>query len=106
MGSEQDLKSLPLNLLEGWLFSRRQEIQELGLDASITWGPTDRIPAAAWLDFRNDTISSRLTVWAGGNAEFVIGDLGSKEVLIEEHRDIMTELGLDDVLRSIEPWLK
>jgi uncharacterized protein (DUF1684 family) len=99
------MKAPPLHLLESWLTRLEPEFDAIGMSVSITWGPPNRLPAAAWIDFESGKITSRLTIWSGGNAELVIGDMERKEVLLEEHRELMTEVGLDDAFESIKSWL-
>jgi hypothetical protein len=106
MDGEQIMSRNPLQLLEPWLGRHRRELDSLGMRAEITWGPVDRNPAAAWLDFNSNEISSRLIVWSNGSAELVIGNATNKEVLLEEHREISTEIGLDNVLETIEAITK
>jgi hypothetical protein len=95
----------PLDILENWFEHRKPALESVGISASITWGPRDRNPASAWVDFESATRSARLIVWSNGGAELVIGDLPQKEVLLEEHRDVWTEVGLNDAAETVTSWL-
>jgi hypothetical protein len=91
--------------LAQWLDRRTPTLEGLGLKVRLTWGPCHRDPAAAWLDIESATRSARLMLWSNGEADLVIGDFVKKEVLLEEHREIATEVGLEDAEATITTWL-
>lgn len=88
-----------------WLERHAPGLEALGLKTELSWGPVDRDPAAAWIDFESSERSARLMLWSNGEADLMIGDLVKKEVLLEEHREISTEVGLDDAEATIRAWL-
>jgi hypothetical protein len=45
-------------------------------------------------------------IWSNGDADLMIGDLAKRQVLLEEHREISTELGLDDAGETVKAWLQ
>lgn len=94
-----------LELLDRWLQHRRPVFEAMGLKVSVTWGPTDRNPASAWLDLESTERSARLILWSNGEADLMIGDFVKGEVLLEEHREISSQIGLDDAEETIKAWL-
>ena len=92
-------------MLDQWLRLHRPALEALDLKASITLGPSDRDKTAALLDIESSKGSSRLRLWSSGEAELVIFDFMTKEVVLEEHREISTHLGLDEVLENVKVWL-
>lgn len=84
-----------------WLESCQEELLALGLKSSITLGPSDRIPASAWIDFQGGRGSARLTIWDDGQADFMAGDLQTEEILLDEHREISGIVGLEDVRATV-----
>jgi hypothetical protein len=81
------------------------EFEVVNINVSIEWGPSDRNPASAWLDFESSEKSARLMLWSNGEADLMIGDLTKQQILLEEHREISTELGLDDAGETVKAWL-
>ena len=94
-----------LGVLERWLNRRQPELEALGLTVAITWGPSDRNPASAWLDLSSTEKSARLIVWSDGHAELTVGDYVKGEVLVDEHREISSEVGLDDAEATALAWM-
>ncbi len=94
-----------LELLDSWLQKRRPTLEGKGLQVSITWGPSDRDPAGAWVDFESTKRSARLTVWANGLADLSVGDYVTNEILVDEHREITSEIGLEEVESTVLAWL-
>jgi hypothetical protein len=94
-----------LEVMDHWFRQRLPVLEGLGLKVSITWGPCDRSPASAWLDFESAERSARLILWSDGQAELSIGDVVRGEILLDEHREISGEVGLDDAETSVLAWL-
>jgi hypothetical protein len=94
-----------LEILEVWLSEHEPTIERLGLSMTVTWGPRDRSPASAWVDFEAGGRSARLVLWSNGLADLSVGDDITKEILLDEHREITSELGLDEVERAVLAWL-
>ena len=95
-----------LDMLESWAQTRRQSLAAKGIRVSTSRGPADRAPAAAWADFESSTKAARLTVWADGQADLAVLDFQEGRELVNEHREITTTVGLDDVELSILAWLE
>jgi hypothetical protein len=90
-----------LDLLASWLEMRQSALTEVGIRVTLTHGPEDRDPPAAWVDFETDSRSARLILWDNGLADLTVGDFVEGEVLLEEHREITSALGLDDVEATV-----
>ncbi len=90
-----------LDVLSSWFHRRQPTYGALGISASITLGSEDRVPRSAWLDFETEERSARLIVWSNGQAELTVGDLVGRTILLDEHREIETEVGLNDAERTI-----
>jgi hypothetical protein len=95
-----------LEMLDGWFQRRATPLRAAGVAVSLTWGPSDRNPACAWVDFETSTHSARLILWSDGSADLAVGDLVKGEVLLDEHREIWTEVGLDDVEATLRAWFE
>jgi uncharacterized protein (DUF1684 family) len=95
-----------LDMMERWVEARRQPLAAKGITVSTARGPADRTPAAAWADFESPTRAVRLTVWADGQADLAVLDFKKGRELLDEHREITTTVGLDNVELSILAWLE
>jgi hypothetical protein len=93
-----------LGVLDDWVRDRVGEWAAEGWKVDLTRGPADRTPAAAWVDFKSTSRSARLILWSSGAADLVVGDAMKGEVLLEEHREITGEVGLEDVEETIRAW--
>jgi len=85
-----------LETLDQWVTARRQPLAAKGIKVSVTRGPADRTPAAAWVDFESATRAARLTVWADGQADLAVLDFEQGQEILEEHREITGVVGLDE----------
>ena len=94
-----------LTLLASWLDRRQPAFEALGITVVTTWGPQDRAPASAWVDFGTSEKPARLIIWDTGLADLTVGDFVKGEVLLEEHREITSAVGLDDVEATVRTWL-
>lgn len=58
---------------------------------------------------RLDAVSKRglaqLMLWETGELDLVIGDAYSGEILLDEHREVFSEIGIQDALATIEGYL-
>jgi len=95
----------PLDHLDEWIQGQTPGFEALGIKVAVTRGPADRDPASAWVDFESSERSARLMLWSNGDADLMIGDFVKKEVLLEEHREISTELGLENAWATVRAWL-
>jgi hypothetical protein len=105
MAGEQAVSEDVLEILRGWLDRRQDALASLGVAVSTTWGPSDRDPASAWVDFATSDKSARLIVWSNGLADLTVGDFVKGEVLLEEHREILSDVGFDDAEATVRAWL-
>jgi len=94
-----------LELLTAWLARREAALTSVGITISITRGARDRNPASVWVDFATSNRSARLVLWDNGLADLTVGDFVRGEVLLDEHREITTDVGLDDVEATVVSWL-
>lgn len=97
----------PLRILEQWFEERRPVLELLGVDATFTPGSPERDKRAAWVDFSSPLGASRLILWESGEADLGIGIYtpGGFEEVLEEHREITSTVGLDDVEMTVKAWL-
>ena len=91
-------------MLESWANRRQPALEAAGIRVRVTRGPVDRTPAAMWVDFESKRMSARLILWSDGQAELTIGDLAQRDVVLDEHREISSDIGLDDVEATITAW--
>jgi hypothetical protein len=94
-----------LDLLRDWIARRSPVLKSSGIKLTVTYGPVDHNPAAAWVDFESASGIAQLIVWTNSEADLVIGDLRTGKVLLNEHREITADLGLDDVERTVRAYL-
>lgn len=94
-----------LEILDRWVERHAANLEARGVSVSVTRGPKERIPSSAWLDFESSERSARLMLWSNGDADLTIGDLPLRQVLLEEHREITTELGLNNAEATVISWL-
>jgi uncharacterized protein (DUF1684 family) len=90
-----------LETLERWVEAHRPHLAAKGIAVSMTLGPTDRIPRAAWVDFESATKAARLIVWADCQADLAVLDRENGQDLLYEHREITDSADLDDAELSI-----
>jgi hypothetical protein len=90
-----------LDLITPWLEGRQADFGTKGINVELTWGPSDSSPAAAWLDFETSSRSARLIMCLNGLADLTVGCFTTGEVLLDDHREISSHLGLDDVAETI-----
>lgn len=95
-----------LETLDKWVTARRQHLAAKGVTVSLTRGPADRTPQAAWVDFESATRAARLTVWADGQADLAVLDCEKGQELLDEHREITDVVGLDDAELSVLAWFQ
>jgi hypothetical protein len=91
--------------LDQWVRAHRQHLAAKGITVSMTLGPVDRTPPAAWVDFESATRVARLILWADGQADLAVLDCAKGQELLDEHREITGIMGLDDAELSILAWL-
>jgi hypothetical protein len=94
-----------LETLDRWVTARHEPLTARGIKVSITFGPADRTPQAAWVDFESTTRAARLILWADGQADLGVLDFEKGQDLLDEHREITDTMGLDDVELTILSWL-
>jgi hypothetical protein len=101
MDCEQAVTRDVLEILAVWLSEHEPAFERRGLTVKVTWGPRDRTPASALVDFESTRRSARLVLWSNGLADLSVGDDITKEILLDEHREITSEVGLDDVEATV-----
>ena len=56
---------------------------------------------AARLDVETDARLVHVTIWESGEVDLVVGDLLSGEALLNEHREITSQLGVRELLADV-----
>lgn len=59
----------------------------------------------ARLDAASSTGLAQLLLWETGELDLVIADVASGDVLVNEHREVTSEIGIADALGTIETYL-
>jgi len=91
--------------LREWFDDRREKFADLGLQTTFAESPPDRAKRSASLMISSPFRVVQLVVWDTGEAELMLGDVGSGE-LLEEHREITSHLGLQDATQTLLTWLE
>lgn len=88
--------------LRNWFFIHQAEMRASGLECRLGESPDDgRDKSALWIDIDSATRVGQLILWSSGEAELAVASIGSSEPVINEHREITSQLGLDDALGSL-----
>jgi hypothetical protein len=73
------------------------------LELSVPETPSPK--PAARLDASSSRGLAQLILWITGEADLVIADLATGDVVVNEHREITSDLGIQDILDTIESHL-
>jgi hypothetical protein len=93
-----------LDALQSWVDEQEAGLASNDIRISLTRGASGRDKESAWVDIDSPSRLVRLTVWDTGEAVLTVGDLATGGVVAEEQREITSELGLEDALRSALAW--
>lgn len=63
-------------------------------------------PGAVRLDAESECRVIQLTLWESGEVDFVIGDLDTGDVLVTEHREVTSALGVRGLLQDVKDALE
>lgn len=91
--------------LRAWVEGRSAGFADRGLQAEFTESPLDRAKRSASVMIASPSRISQLVVWNTGEAELTLGDVGS-DTVVEEHREITSQIGLQDATQTLLEWLK
>jgi hypothetical protein len=91
--------------LRAWFDGHKAELADSGFQAEYAESPPDRVKRSASVTIASPRRIGQLVVWDGGEAELTLGDSGSNEV-VEEHREIISTLGLRDATQALLTWLE
>ena len=68
--------------------------------------PEDRNERRALrIDAESDRALAQIILWESGELDLVIGDACSGDVLVDEHREVSSAIGIEDALAAIERYL-
>lgn len=90
--------------LQSWFAKHQEELTSHGYTAELTVSPEDRPKRAVAMTIATALRIGQLTVWDTGEAALNLGDAVSGEVR-EEHREITSEVGLDDATNTLVAWV-
>lgn len=94
-----------LDMLVAVCRTEERRLASRGLTLAITL-PSDNGPRrAAKLDAESERGLAQLMLWETGELDLVIGDGHSGGVLLDEHREVFSEVGIRDALSTIESYL-
>jgi len=98
-----------MNIIEElrlWFNEEESSLIAINLNPALEYSPADRDPRAAWLDLDSAHRVGRLILWETGAAELSVGDVTTGEVVVEEHREITSTVGLKDAVESLIAWVR
>jgi hypothetical protein len=61
--------------------------------------------AGAWLEATSARGLAQVVLWESGELDLTISDSKTGDVVLNEHRQVSTRLGVDDALRTIRDYL-
>lgn len=91
--------------LRRWFDDRTAGLAELGFQTEFAESPPDRVKRSVSVMIISASKIGQLVVWDSGEAELLLGDVGSGEV-INEHREITSHIGLQDATQTLLAWLE
>ena len=91
--------------LRTWFEDRRAALADLGLNADFKDSPSDRAKRSAALTIASSRRVGQLVIWDTGEAELSLADAASNDV-VEEHREITSQIGIRDATETLLAWLK
>lgn len=94
-----------IKLLVEAVESAQATFLEKGVSLELSLPETPSPKPAARLDASSSRGLAQLILWTTGEADLVIADLATGDVVVNEHREITTTLGIHDVLDTIETYL-
>jgi hypothetical protein len=93
-------RAVILDLLVSVCRMEERRLASRGLTLEIAL-PADNGPRrAVKLDAESERGLAQLMLWETGELDLVIGDALSGEVLVDEHREVFSEVGIKDALAT------
>ena len=93
-----------LNDVRAWFADHKVTLAEQGLRAELIESPPDRDKRSVSVTIASAQRIGQLVVWSTGEAELSMGSVASRE-LIQEHREIISKLGLKDATETLVSWI-
>jgi hypothetical protein len=97
---------LSIQSIETWAGEHQKGLGESGIQLSWFRGPEDRQPASIVINFESLDHSGRLVVWSDGQAQLNAGNLRTSEILLDEYRRNIDDLGVADAVSTIVALLQ
>jgi hypothetical protein len=94
-----------LDILADCLQHAGPHLADRGIAVEMTISTDDGPRRAARVDATSERGLGQLLLWETGELDLVIGDVASGEVLLDEHREVSSALGIRDALATIEHHL-
>lgn len=93
-----------LDDLRAWFDAHQKSLAGDGYQVEVTESPADRGKQSASMTITSAHRIGRIVLWDTGEAELSMADVASATV-VEEHREITSEIGLRDATESLLAWL-
>lgn len=91
--------------LRAWFKDHWVALARGGYRLEFTESPRDRAKRSATVIIATSHRIGQLVVWDTGEAQLSMGDVDSA-VIIEEYREITSNIGLRDATETIVAWLR
>jgi hypothetical protein len=93
-----------LDELRAWFTRNKSTLVAIGYHLEFKESPPDRGKQSVSVIIASAKHIAQLVVWDTGEAELSMGDVSSGNV-IEEHREITSEIGLRDATETLVAWV-
>jgi hypothetical protein len=93
-----------LDLLVEACESARDRLARVGVTLELSRSDEPPKPGVR-LDATSATALAQLMLWQTGELDLVIADISTGDVVLNEHRDVSSDVGIADALRTIEAHL-
>ena len=89
-----------------WFNEKESSLISVNLNPALVKSPADGNTRAVWLDLDSAHRVGRLILWETGAAELSVGEVRTGEIVVEEHREITSIVGLTDAVESLIAWVR
>ena len=90
-----------IDTVETWIEEHREELGARGVQLSAFRGAADRTPSCIIVDFESPDHSGHLVVWSDGQAQLNAASYDTNEILLDEYRRNIDDLGLENAVSTI-----
>jgi len=104
VANQMTRKGSLLNDLRVWFDAQEISLIDNGYHAEFANSPSDRGKQSASVTITSAQRIGQLVIWDTGEAELSMGDVASA-LVAEEHREITSEIGLQDAIQTLTTWL-